>query len=375
MRLQRNVGGLGSCLGLTLLMTSCAERGPSIPMVTPPVKAAAPEGLIGQKSALRVLKRNLWALLSEGKAHADPQRDALSADELKSRFFRGRGPTDLVGTLLPDLDRIIQDVNDGSTLSGCLAQEPVAYTITPNGEPITMYAQCFKYTFGANETMRPFVQFGTKDGVTYIYHEDEMQKAAAIVTPEADGQYAVQAWLAMGGINGHDKENGCGAVPGYGADWDTCSYGVMALKADQAKKQVELTVAGLGFGYCGAQLKSDGINVFAAGSVDMGETCDSIQIACLSAADATTPATCTEAQQRFELKPMGRRASTRSQAAAHHAANHGQVLTTWGASQYPSPNPSPPTLPMGTPAIVLDGTTRDAVRGGLGQPTAGVTEF
>jgi hypothetical protein len=345
------------CLAVTGCSSTKSPLATSpLPLVTPPVAAATPAGLGGQKSALNQLKSTLRGLVAERVAHADPPPGAESpAGQFKDRFFSGMGPTDVLGTLLPTVDRLIANINSTSANSPCLTQEPVAYTIQPFGQMVSMYGQCYRAGDGGGANS--FLQFGVKDGTTYLYLGNSLEEIAAIVTPIDNGKYKVLAFLTLGSTQ--DSSSTCGAVQGYGGDWDTCSYGVMALSADESTQQIELAVAGIGFGFCGAQLASDGTNIYATGSGDMGDTCNAVDTVCLSAADATTPANCTPAETTFALTPLGRGYSMRSAAAAHSQANTGQVITTWGASQYPL-----------TPDIVLDGTATDSVHAGLGGPTS-----
>jgi hypothetical protein len=334
--LSRVVGGRAFALLASVVAVAGCGDAIDLPLVTPPVKDAAPTGLKGPAGSAK----SADLLPSPGAA-------------FKERFFTGHGPTDILGTLLPTLDSTLQGLNSKTSTSGCLTQTPVAYTIQPFGQSVTLYAQCHDNAGGG------FIQFGVQNGTTYIYQDGGIEKIAAIVTPTSATQYRVQAWLTLGAGNAAST---CGAVPGYGADWDTCSYGVMELSADPTTQHIELAVAGVGFGFCGAQIVSDGANIYAIGSGDMGETCTEPSSACLAAADAETPAVCTPAEQVFGLTALGRRAATRSDAAAHGPANNGQVITTWGASQYPDVD-----------NIDLNGTATDSVHAfGPSAPTAGV---
>jgi hypothetical protein len=336
-----------------VLLVSAGCQSASLPLVTPPVLAASPEGLTGPKSALNWLKSNWRDLLGEGVARAGTCPGCCPGcipigQQFKDRFFSGMGPTDILGSLLPDLDSLIKSINSRSTSGSCLTQAPVQFTIQPFGQTVTMFAQCYDDSIGSGR----FLQFGVSGGKTYLYEGAGNGATAAIVTPEGSGQYSVQAWFTVGSVS-----SSCGAVPGFGSAWDTCSYGVIELTSDQATQHIELAVAGIGFGFCGAQLASDGTNIFATGSTDMGETCDAVQSACLSAADASTAAQCSNAQMMFQLPPLGREMSMRSQAAANGPANNGMVITTWGTSQYPA-----------VPNVVLDGTVSDGVQSALGGP-------
>ena len=367
-------------VGMALVAAGCKStttthtgaNATSIPLVTPIVQAATPRGLHGARGAsLELLKIRLNELVGVQTARATGD---LSASAFKDRFFSGMGPTDILGHLLPMLDSAIGDINTrtASSASPCVTQTPVEYTIHPFGQDVTMYGQCYD-TKSPQFTGDPgLTQFGVNDGKAYLYDASGTAWTAAIITPlsapdASTQQYAVEAWLTVGAENATST---CGSVTGFGAAWDTCSYGVIHLKANEMTGTVELAIAGIGFGYCGAQLISDGTNIFAAGSEDMGSVCTDLATTCLSAADATTAATCTETEEMFALAPLGRTAGTRSDAAAHAPSTGGTVMPTWGASNYPSTTPTPAVLPAGTPSVVLDGTTTDALHGSFGPTTA-----
>ena len=88
----------------------------------------------------------------------------------------------------------------------------------------------------------------------------------------------------------------------------TGSHGVMQISADPAIHAFEMTAAGAGMGYCGAQYKSDGTNIYGTGSVDMGATCGAIDTICVLASDATTTATCSAGEMTLSLPAIGRKA-------------------------------------------------------------------
>ena len=154
-------------------------------------------------------------------------------------------------------------------------------------------------------------------------------------------QFIVEAWLTVGLNNA----TSCGSMNGF----DDCSYGVMHLIANTATGTFEMAVAGIGFGYCGAQLASDGTNIYGQGSLDMGMTCVTTEDLCVSASDISTTSTCSSALQTFALPPLGRVSTT--------GPNN-----TWGASEYPG---------SATDQITLDGTTTDSLNFGPTAPTAG----
>ena len=62
-----------------------------------------------------------------------------------------------------------------------------------------------------------------------------------------------------------------------------------------------MAVAGVGIGYCGAQLRADENRVYIKGSARPGPTCDSTDDVCVLASDVTVTSTCTAAQKDFSL--------------------------------------------------------------------------
>jgi hypothetical protein len=162
------------------------------------------------------------------------------------------------------------------------------------------------------------------------------------------GAYTVEAWLSVGTLN---QATSCGG----NAYWDGCSYGVIHLRANPVAHSFEMTVAGVGFGYCGAQLASDGADIYAAGSSDQGSTCGAVDTVCLDAADASSPGTCGAALSTFALGGLGRKAVTGTNGA-------------WAASAYPADA-------AGSGNLLLDGSSGDAAHFGPSAPTPGVGSF
>jgi hypothetical protein len=285
--------------------------GTPLPLVTPPVRAAVPASLAGGKSLMRDAPRSL----------------TLDPSDMKSRFFT-EGPTSIF-RLLALVDSGITEIN-GRIAGGdapCLASPPVAYSLSPFGSSIPFFAQC--QATNANG----FVQFGQMNGSTYLYSVAGAGPVAVQVTPIGDGGYEVHAWMSI-------------------ADGKTTggSYGVIELLADSSAHSFELAVAGRGFGYCGAQLKSDGTSVYEIGSSDMGTTCNEPATACVSASDVLAPGTCGLVVEKFVLGALGRVAS---------AGATGPLA----ASGYPGE-------PLN--GILLDGSATDSTTFGPTAPTAGV---
>lgn len=327
-----------------------AARPKRLPQLTPLVRAAAPAGLGGLTPTL--------PRLSASSGSLGVKLSSLDSADFKSRFFT-EGPTS-VYRLLGELDRRIDDINASSSNSSaaCLTQPPVAYTVEPFGRSLTFHAQC------AVGTGSDFFQFGEKDGVIYLYIVGPVQHAAVRLSPPtsiasgadaggpggavevdaggASGAYRVDAWLGLG----YNNAGACGPMSGF----DSCSYGVMELHTEPVRRELVLSVAGIGFGYCGAQLKSDGVRVFGRGSLDMGTSCPATSDLCVLASDVTTPAACAGEITAFGWPALGRKATMGTRQA-------------FGASLYPGGADN---------QITLDGTATDSLDLGPSAPAQGV---
>ncbi len=274
----------------------------------------------------------------------------LDAANIKSRFFSA-GPTNIF-SILGEIDGRINEINERSRGKDvpCLSQPAVPYTLTPFGQSVPFYAQCVSQVStptptSATPARAAFFQFGQKDGTTYLYETIGAESIGARVAPVvgSPGQYTVDAWMGVG----YENATGCGNGTGF----DDCSYGVMALEADSSHLKFELSVAGIGFGYCGAQLKSDSMTVYLKGSGDMGATCNETASLCVAASDVATLVACPS--DSFALPALGRAATSGPNG-------------TWGSSQYPG---------SGSDAVVLNGTSSDSLSFGPSAPTPGVSDF
>lgn len=337
-------------LSLTVALTALAgctdgarKSALHFPLLTPPVRAATPTGLGGTAPrAAQVLRR----------ASISGKRFALDTADIKSRFFTA-GPTSIF-KILGDVDARVDEINRASSSGAtCLTQEPVPYTLTPFGQTLTFYAQCFR-TFESSPTETSFLQFGLKDGIVYLYFAMGAEHVAARITPVGDtvpdagpvsSKYRVDAYIGVG----YNNATSCGPRSGF----DSCSYGAIELHSDESRVGLELTVAGVGFGYCGAQLKSDGVHVFAIGSLDMGESCLTMSTLCVAASDLTTPGICSAELAMFTSRALGRTAVSGSNGAM-------------GESQYPGKTDN---------TIVLNGTATDSLGFGPSAPSPGVGDL
>ena len=322
-------GILFMCLAFVVLCFASAckknkEGNPmNLPLVKPPVQAATPAGLLDDSSKLTL--------------------GDFPTSEIKDRFF-SPSPTEILN-ILSMIDRWISNVNEKTADEDidCVDAAPVEYTVTPFGQSVTLYASCFIQDTGGTAENPKFMQFGKKDGTTYFYTTFDQSHVAAIVTPitGTTDKYEVQAWLGVGYIN-----TIAGNCP-LGTNWDSCSYGVMQFTADSSANKFELAAAGIGFGFFGVQLKSDGTNIYAKGSVGAQNEGAETTETCVAASDAATPATCSSDQMQFANPALGMRQT------------EGAVL--YGPSKYPD-----------DPNITLDGTDDDSLHFGPMTTTPGV---
>jgi hypothetical protein len=314
------------CLSIIICgLSACSKDSTTgnYPLISPPVKSAAPAGFQSRSRT-------------------------LSTSEFSSRFFT-TGPTSIF-RILDSIDTRITDINSrvSSSTSGCYTATPVNYTLSILGSSVDMYAQCYEILSGATATDPKLLQWGKKGDVFYLYEAVGAERVVAIATPiTGTTNYRVQAWIAVGFTNSTCAEG----------QWDTCSYGVIQVDADSDAATFEMTVAGMGFGYCGAQLKSDGTNVYATGSTDMGSTCNAVDTLCVTAANVSTTGTCGSSLTTFALTPMGRKLASGSGAGV-------AAVTTWAASLYPA-----------SANVTLDGTSTDDLHFGITTPTTGVLAF
>lgn len=356
----------------------------SYALVTPLVRAAAPASLGGTVTTTMATRDFHVADLPVDGGGAPgpggPPGGSLSAADIKSRFFEA-GPTNIYG-ILGAIDSRIVELNTRAATQrpACLDQEPVAYPITPLGASVTFYAQCYEQMPSPHAEDPGLIQFGQKDGVTYYYAAQGAAWVAATLTPkdtasqtdagasddagsqddggsqsdagEAAPRYVVHAWSGVGYLNAV----GCGDKSGY----DDCSYGFIELQADTSEHTFEMSVAGIGFGYCGAQLKSDGDHVYAAGSIDMASSCVASGAVCVSPTDLTTEMSCEGSATTFALAPLGR-VSTPGPHAGGPGVDAGPN-PMWAPSEYPGGAQN---------GVTLDGTSSDSLHFGPTAPTPG----
>jgi len=310
-----------------LSMMACSAGMPAdLPLIEPPVRQATPDGFHEGASARRATMVDAM----------------LSATEFRDRFFNPQGgPTD-VFAILRSIDERLDEANAASAddVRPCLEQEPVSYELAPFGQSIPFAAKCYR-TFSSSSGPAAFMQFGRVDDVTYVFITGGATRLAARVVAGADDAVVVDAWYGVGYTN---------ATCGHDGTFDGCSYAATQIHAESASHAFEMTVAGIGVGYCGIQIRSDGTSIYGVGSTDMGMTCGAPATLCANATDLTAPGECS-ALTSFSLPALGRHAG----AGAHE----------FGESHYPA-----------QANIVLDGTSEDSLGFGPGdEPTPGVGAF
>jgi len=297
-------------------MSSGSSSG-NIPYITPPFERVVPSGLADEST-------NAFHGLQ------------LDSSAIRDRFFNEEqgGPTKFF-QILSDVDTRLQSINSRMDGQECLSQEPVAYPMTIYGQEVTFYFQCYD----AWQDNSGFVQFGQKDGLWYMYQRGGATLVGAIATVANNEITDAHVWYSCGVMNS----------PFY-----NMSYGVVEVVGNVTSNSFEMVVAGLGYGYCGAQLKTDNTLLWVEGSVDYDTTCAATDTACVEASDVTVYTTgCdTSSVSDFSLTALGREESYGWQ--------------TIAASQYPGGSEN---------TVVLDGTSTDTLHFGPTGMVSGVTEF
>jgi hypothetical protein len=299
-----------------------------LPLIVPPVRAATPSSF---QAAARTARQ----------ANVD---GTISATDFRDRFFNPAGGPTEVFQILAGIDARLAEVNAAGPdkQPACLEQAPVDYTLSIFGQDIPFAAQCYRRFGSSSGGPAAFMQFGQAGGITYLFVTGGAARVAARVTPVGGTtDVEVDAWYGVGYTN---------AMCGTDGTFDGCSYAATRIHADPTTRAFEMTVAGIGVGYCGISMRSDGASIYGAGSSDMGATCQDRGTLCASASDLTATGAC-GAIASFTVPALGRRAG----AGAH----------VFGASRYPD-----------APNITLDGTATDSLGfGPATAPTDGVGDF
>ncbi len=275
-----------------------------IPLIKPPVKAACPLAL---KNGL-TLRRRL----------------SLNQQEIKNRFFNANGgPTNLFD-IIAKVDSRIQEINKRIDLfADCSVKAATSYSLTTWGSSQTFYAQCAdKFENGL------FFQWGTVANTTYLYDNGGEVRLAATIKRDSTGNVeSTHIWYSVGLIN----RGG--------------SHGIAEVLAIPNLQVFEMTVAGVGLGFCGVQMKSDANKLYVTGSAHtVGYACAATDNICTLASDLSTIST--GCSSTFSLPAVGVKAYTDS---------------TWQASFYPS-----------IPNVFLASSGPDDTNFGPDSPTPGV---
>lgn len=328
--------GLGLGLGLGLPTNEANESETTtiivLPYVTPPVAAAAPTVFVisisTQKSRFAPLSKKFRV------------QSALNPQIVIDRFFNpSGGPSNLFG-ILKQIDARVQGINGrlNTQFKTCMAATPTNYTLSTWGLNTTMFAQCSETWQGpqGQTTTEGFDQWAIKGPNFYLFEGGGESRVAAILHNfnATGGPDLVRVWYSVGCIN----RNG--------------SHGVVEIIARPKDGIFEMTAAGGGLGFCGAQLKSNNMTLNITGSEDMG-SCSDIETVCVSAQDLSQTANCTGSINTFQLRPIGRM--------PYNITGVGCI--------HPPCNDGPSKYPASGPNVYLTGTGLDDTFFGPSVPT------
>jgi len=190
------------------------------------------------------------------------------------------GPTNLFD-ILRNVDERIQGINDRfDQFSDCMANTPTPYSLNTASWAAspTFYVQCAEWWSGNTG----FDQWGQVDHTTYLYvRGGDGIVAAQVVGNGTFGNIdSITIWYSVGVIN----RNG--------------SHAVAMVYAEPANSIFEMSVAGVNVGWCGVQMKSDGVALNVTGSSD---GCAPVDSACTEATSLSTLTTCGPALNTFSL--------------------------------------------------------------------------
>jgi hypothetical protein len=279
--------------GCSVAGNNCENSGSTttvivLPYVTPPVASAAPTVFVVSISTQS--NPSKFATLSK---RFRAQSTGLNPQTVIDRFFNPTGgPSNLFG-ILKDVDGRVRGINGrlGNEFAACMASTPKAYNLTTWGLNTTFYAQCSETWSGpqGQTTTTGFDEWAIKGPNFYLFEGGGETHVAAILYNfnKTGGPDLVRVWYSVGCIN----RNG--------------SHGVVEILARPKEGVFEMTAAGGGLGFCGAQIKSNNATMNITGSEDMG-TCGEIETVCVSAADISQTANCTGDVNVFQLRPLGR---------------------------------------------------------------------
>jgi hypothetical protein len=291
----------------------------SITKTKPPVKEAAGTGLAGASA---------MSSFFGGRVSVFSVTPTVSS-AIKERFF-DPSPTSVMD-ILGAIDRRLGEIETRAAESEkpCLSDTPTDVAMTIYGESVTAKIQCVD-NLGATG----FIAFGKDGDDWWIIDSVGASKTVAKATVLSDGKNQVEIWGAVGFTN----ESSFSA-------WDNGSYGAYHVKANTSTNALEMAAGGIGFGFCGVSLRSDGTNLYVKGSIG-DSSCATTADHCVLAQDLTSSSACAGSIDTFTVGKLGR-ASVPSSAVVQASP---ASVTNWDASPW-----------AGTSPVTLDGTSGDDV--------------
>ena len=329
---------LGAALTIGINCSSTSGTVPDIPAVKPLIEETSPTGLKSTSSS------------SKPQFNTTGSTTDTLGSSVKSRFFNS-GPTDIAG-IAKNLDDRINSIKTRAAESerSCLSNTPVEMQTTILGKTVKIYAQCYDKVSDTG-----IVMFGKRNNTWYLYDSVGQTRSLFAITPSGNGKVG-EGYMGVGYQNA--SSTSCSSK------YDGCSYGMISVYLNSDTRIFEMGVAGIGFGFCGAHIRSDLTNLFIAGSPNgVGAACTAYSAAstdthaCFSASDlsstALTSCTSIDIDNFFFKELMGKTA-----------------LPSWNASN---------GWPASGNIVTLDGTTSDTIYFGWSiesiTATAGISSF
>lgn len=286
---------VGATVGVVLFLTKDDDQSLTIPLLKPPVESAAPAGF--KLSTRRLLQAT------------------SSFNVAKDRFFRSQGPSSIYA-LLDRIDVRTQEVAQRATAlenNECIFSSPMEINIDGwPGEALSMSAQCYE-VFQEGST---FMMFSVKEDSAHIYEKDGMVTILAHVDIVDDSVDKVDIYFSVGTAYNTNQ---------------TGSRGLMHLEASPKENKFQASMAGIGLGFCGVQIVSDGTKIKIHGSQDgIGGACEDIETICMSA-DLEEELTTNQCDSlSITIEPLGRQSTTQYRGDLN--------ITGWDASTLPNNN-------------------------------------
>jgi hypothetical protein len=255
----------------------------NLPLITPPIQAAAPSGLGDSNHTNTALKRR--HLLS------------FTSTDVRDRFFRAAGGPTNMWDLLAEVDSRIAEMNMRVKQFPCLGGGTlVPYNLTLwHGRNETLHAQCSDRYNDPNGTAIPdaFGLFSLHNHTFELFMGFGETMLAARVTLQSNNLTSenvtrVELWYSVGlsNVNG--------------------SHAVVQIVAQPQERVFEMTAAGVGIGFCGVHLYASNNTLLVHGSGDTPACqCGEVTTVCCDGADIATTVPC-GAWPDFQLPPLGR---------------------------------------------------------------------